>query len=407
MKSNKTLIFYSGYYKSSFEFNEIVYLSSIFYKVIVVTVYDFKLEFPFNVEIYKLDMKGYHTWKFLTFRKSIITTGVLFQDICFRKFNLKYLSKTKERASLFLRNYYLSEVLDSFLLNKISYENTVFYTFWMNDGASVFSLFAKQKKIPYFYGRAHGRDLYDHRESYTHLIPFRKFQFKYSKKIFTVSEEGAVYLKQSYPQFSDKIQCIYLGSDNFGLSHLQADAVFTILSCAYIVDLKRLTLIADILMEIPFNIRWIHLGSDNHGLLNNSAKDMLFKKMEELKKYKNVVVDFKGDVSSQELTKIYLENSINLFISVSETEGLPVSMMEAISAGIPIMSTDVGGCSEIVTNNTGFLISKDFEIEKVAQIICNFKNSNKNTVEYRRGVRLFWEKNFNAKKNYELLVNNF
>ena len=52
-------------------------------------------------------------------------------------------------------------------------------------------------------------------------------------------------------------------------------------------------------------------------------------------------------------------------------------MMEAQSFGIPIMSTDVGGCNEICNENTGFLIPKDFTAIDAANKIQEFKNSKK------------------------------
>ena len=52
-------------------------------------------------------------------------------------------------------------------------------------------------------------------------------------------------------------------------------------------------------------------------------------------------------------------------------------MMEAQSFGIPIMSTNVGGCSEICNEQTGFLIEKEFDPKEVAQQLEAFKNSKK------------------------------
>lgn len=40
-------------------------------------------------------------------------------------------------------------------------------------------------------------------------------------------------------------------------------------------------------------------------------------------------------------------------------------------------------------------------MEQVAQIIKDFRNSEKNTDKFRVGVRKFWEENFDADKNYE------
>lgn len=46
------------------------------------------------------------------------------------------------------------------------------------------------------------------------------------------------------------------------------------------------------------------------------------------------------------------------FVMSSAWEGLPISILEAASHGLPAVVTDVGGCSEIIENNkNGFLVS--------------------------------------------------
>ena len=74
--------------------------------------------------------------------------------------------------------------------------------------------------------------------------------------------------------------------------------------------------------------------------------------------------------------------------------------MEAISFGIPIMSTDVGGCDEICNEQTGFLIPLNFDNIKVANLINEFKVSSQNTTNFRSNCKKYWEENFKANKNY-------
>lgn len=51
-------------------------------------------------------------------------------------------------------------------------------------------------------------------------------------------------------------------------------------------------------------------------------------------------------------------NKINIFVSTSSYEGLSNSIMEAMSAGLPCVVTNVGGNAELVSNGeTGFLVS--------------------------------------------------
>jgi glycosyltransferase involved in cell wall biosynthesis len=74
--------------------------------------------------------------------------------------------------------------------------------------------------------------------------------------------------------------------------------------------------------------------------------------------------------------------------------------MEAISFGIPVMATDVGGCREIVTDSTGILIPKDFDVKEAARLISEFYQSEKNKEVFRKGVKSFWKTNFEVFKNY-------
>ena len=73
--------------------------------------------------------------------------------------------------------------------------------------------------------------------------------------------------------------------------------------------------------------------------------------------------------------KEMLFNKSQIFILPSYNEGLPMAILEAMSYGIPVISTDVGSVSEVVINDkTGYLISpgsiKEI-IESIKLIIAN------------------------------------
>jgi glycosyltransferase involved in cell wall biosynthesis len=85
-------------------------------------------------------------------------------------------------------------------------------------------------------------------------------------------------------------------------------------------------------------------------------------------------IKLNGFVDNKNLIKFYQSQPVDLFLNVSASEGLPVSIMEALSFGIPVIATDVGGTSELVNENNGQLIPANFDINELAYSIeCMLK----------------------------------
>ena len=71
-------------------------------------------------------------------------------------------------------------------------------------------------------------------------------------------------------------------------------------------------------------------------------------------KSKNLNVILTGYISNSDVKQLYMMNDFDLFVNMSLSEGIPVSIMEAISFGIPIIATNVGGNAEIVNDETQY-----------------------------------------------------
>lgn len=66
-------------------------------------------------------------------------------------------------------------------------------------------------------------------------------------------------------------------------------------------------------------------------------------------------VEFHGWVSGDYKVKLFYDSDV--FVLPSYNEGLPISVLEAMSYGLPIVSTYIGGIPEVITNGkNGFLI---------------------------------------------------
>ena len=80
--------------------------------------------------------------------------------------------------------------------------------------------------------------------------------------------------------------------------------------------------------------------------------------------------------------------------------------MEALSFGIPVIATDVGGTSELVSDKVGELISSTFTIESLGQNIEKLLNlKSEELLLLRSNARSIFELKVNAKINYLLFYN--
>ena len=271
--------------------------------------------------------------------------------------------------------------------------NSIFYSFWFDDWATILGILKKKGIIDQYFSRTHGFDLYEERRK-NGFFPFRNFQLESVKNIFAACKDGVRYLNKHYPQYSSKFYLSHLGVFDKGVNPFIKDETFTIVSCSALKQLKRVHLIVEALKKVMVNVNWIHIG-------NGDQKEALISQCKQLPD--NIKVEFKGHMQNNEILNFYKTHPIHLFIHLSETEGgVPVSLQEAASFGIPLLGTNVGGIPEIVTEETGLLIPVDVEVAEVTKFINEFKNSFRNTTEFRYRCREFWKETFEARKNYEL-----
>ena len=69
-------------------------------------------------------------------------------------------------------------------------------------------------------------------------------------------------------------------------------------------------------------------------------------------------------------------SSFDIFIqaSVPNSEGIPTAILEAISCGLPIVSSDVGSISEVVENNNNGILVNSMDFSSMAEAIITLIN---------------------------------
>lgn len=108
----------------------------------------------------------------------------------------------------------------------------------------------------------------------------------------------------------------------------------------------------------------------------------------------NVEVAFTGKLSKE--TWIEASKNFNVFINTTNFDNMPVSIIEAMALGLPIISTNVGGLPFLIKNNQdGILVNpKDANafVKAIKYLQSNYEETNKMTLKAREKVADFnWE----------------
>lgn len=275
-----------------------------------------------------------------------------------------------------------------------------FYSYWANNSALAIILLKNQFPSIQIC-RAHGGDLYEYRQKNNYL-PFREILVKNLTRMYPVSIHGEQYLKSFFKySFDLAIERSYLGTIQPVTTPIGKSVRFTVVSCSSLISLKRIHLIIESIALLTQHISWIHFGD---GPLKAALATLA---QEKLSTKQNIEFTFKGFVSNAELIDFYAHNHVDVFINTSQYEGIPVSMMEAQSFGIPIIGTDVGAVGEIVTPQTGKLIPEDATPEVIADNIrFILSQSPEQTLLLRLACKAHWEANFKAANNFSTFAKN-
>ncbi len=275
---------------------------------------------------------------------------------------LLYLYYAEARARQVLKD--TESIIDQ-ALKEDQYDQVVIYSYWMSIAARSALLIREnlEKRYPDLvirsFSRGHGYDIYDE-ASRAGYQPFRRALIERMDALFPCSAYGVQYMKQRYAGEGEEIQVFTsrLGiADPVVARGLDLDDVLKkrqgnlaslkLVSCSRVVPLKRLPLLVEalsLLKDSGIHIQWTHFGAGE-----------AFEELKRLcgEKLNFMTWDLRGHVENENILDYYCKEEIDLFVSVSSTEGVPVSMMEALASCIPVASTNVGGVGEIVLEDRG------------------------------------------------------
>lgn len=93
-------------------------------------------------------------------------------------------------------------------------------------------------------------------------------------------------------------------------------------------------------------------------------KDDSYEKTVRFAKKNNVEVTFTGKLSKE--AWIEVSNEYNIFINTTHFDNTPISVIEAMALGLPVVSTNVGGIPFLLEHNVNALLVSDNDTEGMA-----------------------------------------
>ena len=321
-------------------------------------------------------------------------------NFVFREFLKRGLYKNRE----WIRNWLGESLIARILLKSRNMESitgslsssTIIYFYWGDKSTGIVPCLKKRVENPVIV-RFHGSDLYETAKG--GYIPYRASLLQHLDYALFISGNGEKYLKEKYPSIPFQPRLFRLGVTNHDFRSGSTDGIFRIVSCSNVIPLKRLKLLMEALFLLKSKISWTHFGG---GPLLDELKAAAKSAPQ------NISIDFTGQVAKEEVLSFYSENPVDLFVNVSESEGIPVSIMEAMSFGIPVLATNVGGVSEIVGEGSGILVDAETTPGIIAGKILSVINMDENLRLSMRRNACHWQSlHFDADKTYSGLCRFF
>lgn len=229
--------------------------------------------------------------------------------------------------------------------------------------AGVITRFTIRGKIPTIF-TAHSWAFTDGASIFRKVVAVvsEKFVSKWAKKIICVSNyDKGLALKYKISS-KEKLSVVHNGIPSFSFeSKERRNKIISVGRLAYP---KNFELLIEAFNESKienFTLNIIGDGPDEKRIKDKIAKLNLKDKV------------FLENKKTHEEVLNYFQQSA-FFILISKHEGLPITILEAMSTGLPVIASKVGGIPEEINEDCGVLVSNN--VNDVAQAIKKFEDKN-------------------------------
>jgi colanic acid/amylovoran biosynthesis glycosyltransferase len=378
--------------------DELPFLSESFDQVVIYPTEWFGKEiahgrhFPQNVRLLNFNQSLANLRKTLAHR--LLALRFACTEISHGPRPFKELGRFRYLVRIAAHQLYTARNFRKYLIENFPAAELFFYSYWAHNSCVMLAFLKNMGAIDSFVTRAHSIDLYHHEWKLAASLkvpPFAYTKFAYTRRIFAVSRHGAEFLKKKFSAFADKIDYAYLGVSDGGVNESRSDE-FTIVTCSNLSPNKRVAELAKAIGLVNFPVRWVHfgMGEQETEIRRIAARLPADKKIE-----------LRGQTPNTIVREHLAHQPVHVFINLSVAEGLPVSLMEASCAGIPLIATRVYGNPEIVIDGeNGIVIDENFTPAALASALERLQGDPGLRHKFARRSRELYLSNFNAGMNY-------
>lgn len=361
-----------------------------------------RYKLPLNTELVELKINAGKADKFSAISKSCDSINRLERKFVngpynqkFGAFHLKTLIGFRSMANKF--EYELRALLK---FHSHPPNEVTLYSYWFYYVTAALAAIKKSNHNYKVLSRIHGWDCFFERSAGNYL-PLRPWVAQTIDGIYAISEAGRQYTLNKLPGIDPrKIKKSYLGTDELPVPMIKVSPTncLHIVSLAFIDPVKRLEKIIEAL-EITQNLKvhWTHIGNAPDGNVN-------LQKLAKLKlgDISNITFSFEGEFTKAQVFNFFKTQHPDLLICTSSSEGLPVSMMEAMGHGIGVLSVNVGGVAEIVQDQfNGELLPIDASANVISESLEKWAVlSECERIQRGKNAYQIYNEYFSAPKNY-------
>ena len=208
-------------------------------------------------------------------------------------------------------------------------------------------------------------------------------------------------LKTKYPKANIKrlVNPVVLPEENIKIYQASISAKFTILFVGFFIESKGIKDLLKVARMIKDkNIIDLKIQIAGKGELENYIKQFI-----EENKLQDLVV-LVGWISGKKKEELF--RSSDVFVLPSYKEGMPISILEAMSYGLPVISTNIAGIPDVITDGeNGYMIIPGDTTELYNKII--YLKENKQLLDQVRINNLKVIKDYSDEHVFNMLVNKY